>query len=400
LTFAAPRQRIRRVITRRTFLAAPAALAGLSLRSDPGFDPWVEVNADHLRHNVGEIARVVGGRPILAVIKNNGYGLGVTNVATLLQADPRIAGFAVVKLDEAMALRDAGIRKPLLLMGPLTDDELIDVAARDIMPMVYRDHGKAFETASVRTQRPVALHVKVDTGMGRVGIPHAEAAALLRNLAATRAVRLQGIMTTLTEDEAFDREQVVRFTTLAERLAGEGVRVGARHAASSFALFRNADAFLDMVRPGMAIFGVYSEPPFRTLNVMDLRPAVALRCRVALVKQLQPGESAGYNRAFMPQRATWVATLPVGHADGWPRVAAKGARVRIGDRLHPVVASVSASHTIVDLGPETSVRAGDVATLFDWRDGSRPEDVADACGASVYDLTMHLNPLLPRRIVA
>jgi len=94
-----------------------------------------------------------------------------------------------------------------------------------------------------------------------------------------------------------------------------------------------------------------------------------------------------------------VATLPVGHADGWPRQAAKGARMRIGENLYPVIASVSASHTIVEVGAEPRVRIGDVVTLFDWREGSRPEDVAAACGGSVYDLTMHLNPLLPRRIV-
>jgi alanine racemase len=358
------------------------------------------VYAGNLRHNVAEIARIGGGRPILAVIKNNGYGLGVTNVGRLLDDNRRIAGFAVVKLHEAMSLRDAGVRKPILLMGPFTDAELADIAARNIMPMVYRNHGRAFDAGAAKTGHPVSVHVKVDTGMGRVGIPHREAPALLKTLAAQKSIRLEGIMTTLAEDEAFDKEQVARLTTLADSMARDGVRIGRRHAASSYALFRNPDAFLDMVRPGMALFGVYSESPFRRLGLMDLRPAVALRCRVALVKQLQPGESAGYNRAFMPNQATWIATLPVGHADGWPRAAAKGARVRIGDRLYPVVASVSASHTLVDLGADTTVAAGDVATLFDWNDGSRPEDVGDACGASVYDLTMHLGALLPRRIVS
>jgi alanine racemase len=348
---------------------------------------------------VGEIARRTDGRPILAVIKNNGYGLGVANVGRLLDDDRRITGFAVVKLQEAMALRDAGITKPILLMGPFTDAQLTDLAARDITPMVYRDHGAALDRAAAQTGRPVPLHVKVDTGMGRVGVPHDEAPRLLRSLAARRSVRLEGVMTTLTEDEAFDREQVKRLVTLADDLQRDGIRVGRRHAASSFALFQNADAYLDLVRPGMAIFGIYSEPPFRKLGAMDLRPAVALRTRVALVKQLQPGESAGYNRAYLAKAPVWIATLPVGHADGWPRVAAKGAKVRIGAGLYPVIASVSASHTILEIGPQPTVQVGDVATLFDWTDGSRPEDVALACGASVYDLTMHLGALLPRRII-
>ena len=404
------------MITRRTFLATSFALsqqgAGTErpqtqqrASSQPAhstngeFDPWVEINQENLRHNVGEIARRTGDRPILAVIKNNGYGLGVANVGRLLDGDARIVGFAVVKLHEAMTLRDAGISKPILLMGPFTDAELPDLAGRNITPMVYRDHGAALDRAAAKAGRPVPVHVKIDTGMGRVGIPHDEAPGLLKDLAARRSVRLEGVMTTLTEDEAFDREQVKRLVTLADDLQRAGIRVGRRHAASSFALFQNADAYLDLVRPGMAIIGIYSEPPFRTLGAMDLRPAVALRTRVALVKQLQAGESAGYNRAYVAKSPVWIATLPVGHADGWPRVAAKGAKVRIGAGLYPVIASVSASHTLLEIGPEPAVHVGDVATLFDWNDGSRPEDVALACGASVYDLTMHLGGLLPRRVI-
>lgn len=398
------------MLTRRAFFGAaslPFVLprgqmppaAGDSAPDPASFDPWIEVNAAHLRHNVVEVAARAGNRPVLAVIKNNGYGLGVATVAKLLEPLPPIAGFAVIKLQEALALRQAGIEKPILMMGPFTDGELTDMATRRIMPMVYRDHGAALDRAAAATGQPVPLHVKIDTGMGRVGVPHDEAPALLRDLANRRSVRIEGIMTTLTEDEAFDREQLARLKTLGRSLTGEGLRLGRLHAASSFALFQNTDAFLDMVRPGMALFGVYSEPPFRKLGVMQLRPALALRARVALVKQLQPGESAGYNRAYRAQEAVWIATLPVGHADGWPRVTAKGARVRIGDRLYPVIASVSASHTIVELGPHPTAAVGDVVTLFDWTDGSRPEDVAEACGASVYDLTMHLSAVLPRHVV-
>ncbi len=362
------------------------------------FDPWVELRPDHLRHNVAEVARRVGGRPIMAVIKNNGYGGGLVEVARALDPLPPVAGLAVVKLQEAVTLRDAGVRKPILLMGPFDERDLDEAVARDIMPMVYTPIGPVLDRIAAKRGRPVRLHVCVDTGIGRVGVPYREAAPLVRDLARRSSVVLDGIMMTFTEDPVFDREQLARFEALCTALAGEGLRLGRRHAASSFALFQHADAFLDMVRPGMAIFGVYSEPQFRAMGVMDLRPAIALKARVIYVKQLRAGESAGYNRAYVATRDTWVATLPVGHADGWPRAAARGASVSIGGAAYPVVASVSASHTIVALGDEPRARVGDEATLFDAQAGSRPEDVSAACGVSVYDLTMHLNPLLPRRV--
>src|SRR5439155_11960615 len=124
------------------------------------------------------------------------------------------------------------------------------------------------------------------------------------------------------------------------------------------------DSFLDMVRPGMAVFGIYSEPPFPTSGTMELRPAIALKARVAYVKRLEAGDSAGYERAYRAERPVWLATLPVGHADGLPRSAAKGGRVRIGGSLYPIVASVSAIHSIVEIGDEPHVQIGEIATVF------------------------------------
>jgi alanine racemase len=391
--------------TRRSFLEGCAALSTLGLlpehlaAADGRFDPWVEVQTENLRHNVREVSRRVGGRPILAVAKNNGYGLGVANVGRAFDALPEVAGLAVVKLAEAIALRDAGVKKPILLLGPLEASELQEALARGITPMVYTPVGDALDRAVAKLGRPVPIQICVDTGIGRVGVPHREAAALIQELASRRSVRVDGVLMTFAEDPEFDKEQLRRFLELTDALTKQGLKLGRRHAASSFALFEREDSFLDMVRPGMALYGIYSEARFRTLGTLALKPAVALRCRVAYVKQLRAGDSAGYERAYKAKQDVWVATLPVGHADGLPRVAAKGGRVRIGEALYPIVASVSASHTIVEIGSEPRVKIGEVATLFDWRDGSRPDDFAAACGASVYDLAMHLNPLLPRRLV-
>ncbi len=362
------------------------------------FDPWVEVHAGHLAHNATEVARLTK-RPVLAVIKNNGYGLGAVNVAKALDGHPSIAGFAVVKLQEALDVRAQAVKPPVLLMGPVDDSDLRLVISRNIMPMVYTPIGDQLQREAARMGRPVPIHVCVDTGIGRVGVPHRSAGSLIRDLASRKGVAIDGTMMTFTEDLEFDKEQRRRFVALTDELKAAGARLGRLHAASTYTLFQHEDAAFDMVRPGMALLGVYPEARFKAMGRLDLKTAVALRVRVAYVKRLAAGSSAGYERAFVARKDTWIATLPLGHTDGWPRVAAKGARVRINGRLYPVIASVSASHTIVEIGEEQTVKAGDIATLFDWQDGSRPEDVAAASTASVYDLTMHLNPLLPRKAI-
>jgi alanine racemase len=398
-------------MNRRTFLASTliaGPLATVDARSAQAprssgqstFDPWVEVHTAHLRANAEEIARLTK-RPVLAVIKNNGYGLGVTSSAKALEPSASIHGFAVVKLQEALDLRAQGVKKPVLLMAPFDDRDLRAIVDSDIMPMVYTPVGDLLEREAKRVGRPIAIHVCVDTGIGRVGVPHAQAGALIRDLASRTGVTIAGTQMTYTEDLEFDREQTRRFIALTSDLKTAGINPGRLHAASTYTLFQHgSDTYFDMVRPGMGLLGIYPDPKFRAMKRLALRPAVALRVRVAYVKQLAAGTSAGYERAYVAKQDTWIATLPLGHTDGWPRVAAKGARVRINGRHYPVIASVSASHTLVEIGDTPAVKAGDEATLFDWEDGSRPEDVAAASGASVYDLTMHLNPLLPRLVIS
>ena len=400
-------------MNRRTFfaaLSAPIAFGAVSLDARSAqsplpaqrvsaFEPWLEINGASLRANAAAIAKAAG-RPVLAVVKNNGYGLGVVNAAQALEPSPAVHGFAVVKLQEALDLRARGIKKPILLMAPIDADDLRDAVTAGIMPMVYTPIGDVLEKEAARLGRAIPIHICVDTGIGRVGVPHAQAGPLIRDLASRKGVTIDGTMMTFTEDLAFDREQRSRFAALTDELKAAGVKLGRLHAASTYTLFQHGnETSFDMVRPGMGLLGIYPDAKFKAMKRVDLTTALAMRVRVAYVKQLATGASAGYERAYVAKQPTWIATLPVGHADGWPRAAAKGGKVRINGRLYPVIASVSASHTIVEIGDSPDVKAGDVATLFDWTDGSRPEDVAAATGASVYDLTMHLSALLPRRMV-
>ena len=166
------------------FSRVPTAAAPIAATlRDSSFDPWIEIDAAAFKRNIAAIERRVDGRPILAVIKNNGYGAGVVEVARILNPLDAVAGLAVVKLHEAVTLRDAGVSKPILLLGPFAATELVEIVARRIMPMVYTPIGDAIDRAAARVGRPVPIHICVDTGIGRVGVPFRQALPLITDLA-------------------------------------------------------------------------------------------------------------------------------------------------------------------------------------------------------------------------
>lgn len=364
------------------------------------FEPWIEIYPGNMRNNARQLQQAVEGRPVMAVIKNNGYGMGLENSARILEPLDAIEGLAVVKLSEALRLREDGVTKPVLLMAYCEGEELEEALRRDITPMVYTPMGEQLERLARRLDKTVAVEVKVDTGLGRLGVRENEAMPVYRDLAGREGVSIQGSFITCTEDEDFDRQLLSRYDRLMDALEAEGIRPGRRHAASTTPIFRHPEAWYDMVRPGMALYGVYPQPDDqRQMELMDLKPAFGVKCRVLYVKQLKQGETAGYGLAFEAKQDTWLATLSIGHADGWHREAAGCAEVRINGRMYSVVGSVSASHTLVDLGSDTDVQIGDEAVIYDDREGSRPDDIHRACGMSTYDLTMHMSPEIPRHVM-
>ncbi len=178
------------------------------------------------------------------------------------------------------------------------------------------------------------------------------------------------------------------------------MKLGRLHAASSSGVFELPGAHLDMVRPGMALYGGYPNDPIKQRKKATLRCTVRLKARVVRVERLRAGDSVSYGRHYIAREPVWVATIPVGHTDGYPRQAVKGARILIGEKTYPVIGAVSASHTIIELGREKTVRVGDVATLM-GPDAPEidPNGISVKTGVSVYDRFMHFNPLLPRRVV-
>lgn len=360
-------------------------------------DPWIEVIQSNLAHNATAL-RQLGGRPILAVIKNHGYGLDYRIVARLLERSAEIEGFALVRADEALMLREQGVRKPILLMARVTDAMMKDLVAHDITLAVYADDDPS-RLARLRASKPTPVHVYIDTGMSRMGIPYHRAMPFLRELAGVRQCKLTGTFMTFTEDTEFDREQLGRFQSLTRDAATADIQLGKLHAASSHSIFHHRDVGFDLLRPGMSLYGGYPDKFDEERTMAELRPAFRLRARVVRTDRLRPGDSVSYGRQYIATKPTWIATIPLGHGDGYARTAVKGAKVLVGDRLYPVIGAVSASHSIIEVGDEELVRIGDVATfLGPDRPEIHPNEVARVT-ESVYDLLMHLNPALPRFVV-
>jgi alanine racemase len=398
-------------ISRRAFLAGSAlTIAARHAHAEPaapaeprrgGSDPWLEIDPGALAHNVRTISRLTSGRPIIAVAKNNAYGCGIATVGPILEKLAEVAGFAVVRVDEALALKRAGVKKPGLLMGPASDEEALELARLNVRlaPYASGDRDQIVRLAR-RLGRPIRAHLYVDTGMHRMGMPHDRVLSWLDDTSLRNAIAIDGAFTELTEDQEFDREQGRRLAVLRDGARAKGVSLGRLHAASSDTIARpTPETFLDAVRPGLMVYGGY--PTAEMMARGELRPVYRLKARVIRVDALDAGEGVSYHRRFTATQPTRTATLALGHVDGYPTGAVKGCEVLIRGKLRPVIGTVSASHTVVSLGDDDSVRVGDEAIAVGPDDPAiHPNVVAKRAEWSEYNMFMHLNPALTRRVRA
>ena len=397
-----------RMTTRRDFLAT-AAMALLTPRVRPitynqqsatSFDPWLEIDSAALAHNARAITRLAPNRPIIAVVKNNAYGLGLAAAGPVIEALPGVSTLAVVRPDEAFALRKAGVKKPVLLMGPASEDELMQLVPLDVLQSPYRAAAPTIlGRVAQRLGRPVRVHLYVDTGMHRMGMPVTDALPWIEQLAATPGIRIEGAFTELVEDAEFDRAQAGRLVALKGDAARKGIALGTLHAASSDAVMHQTmETFLDAVRPGLSLYGGYVSD--RAMQRGELRPAYRLKARVIRLDTLAAGEGVSYHRRWKTDTPTRVATLAIGHVDGYPTGAVKGCEVMVRGRLYPVIGYVSASHTLLHAGDGAALQVGDEATLVGPdHPALHPNEIAKRAGYSEYNMFMHLSPTLKRVLV-
>lgn len=415
--------------SRRSFLAVSAALVGSTARavvspvsgaaieqekpsfpredfhprpggSLQGFDPWIEILDESFRHNVREVSRLAGGRPILAVIKNNAYGLGDQVIGPVVASCEEVYGLACVRVAEAVAMREAGVTKPILNMAEVSEEEGVELARRNVHQAVWLDDAPArLDRIAAQTGRPVPVHLYLDCGMNREGMPVGRAMPWVETLCRQKSVRVDGTFIMFPHVLDADRSILDRFLQFIEEARDRDLDLGRLHAAPSFEVLYLPEAHLDVVRPGNLLFGNFSREEWLE-EEPDLKTVFRLRARVIRLERLRTGDSASFGREYIATKPTWLALLPVGHTDGYPSEAANSCHVLIRGRLYPVVSVVSSTHALVEIGEEKTVEVGDTATLIGPDDPAiTPHAVAEKTGRRFYTLITKMNAFLPKRVV-
>ncbi len=340
-----------------------------------------------------------GGRRLIAVVKANAYGHGAVVVARALAADGCDA-FAVISVDEALELRDAGIREPILVLGGLLEPGEADTAlAHDVTPVVSRIETLAWLAgAAARANRPAPFHLKLDTGMGRLGLAIENLSAFLERLRAAPVLRLDGVMSHLAEADdigapATERQRA-QFSELVARVRGAGFAPEWIHLDNSAGIARGASPGTNAVRPGLSLWG--AEP--MQSGGTALEPVMSLFARVAHTKTVSPGTKIGYGGDFVARETSRILTLAIGYADGLPR--AVGGKIEVGwrGRRVPLVGRVSCDLATAAVPGDEPIEPGDAVLIF-GRSGplSIPvEEVARAAGTISYEILARIGPRVSR----
>ena len=361
-----------------------------------------EIDLGAIRENVLLACRLAGpAAQVMAVVKADAYGHGAAPVArTALAAGATWLGVAVP--EEGAVLREAGILSRILVLGPIAPEQAELVVDHGLDQCVSDlAQADALDRMARRRGRVVSLHLKVDTGMGRVGLPPREVRPAADHLARLSAIRLAGLMTHFADadadDPAFTQEQMTRFEAAAQAFREAGIAVPLRHAANSAALLLHPGSRLDLVRPGIMLYGCHPRGPRRPDDPV-LHPALRLRTVITQVKDVPAGGSVSYGRTFTASRDVRIATIPIGYADGLPRLLSNRGQALVRGRRAPLVGRVCMDMTMVDVTALPEVRAGDEAVLI-GRQGDEEitaDEVAELAGTISYEILCRIGPRVPR----
>jgi alanine racemase len=356
------------------------------------------IHLDRLNRNIAAVRAKVGPKPLICMpVKAGAYGHGAVPVArAALEAG--VQYLAVAAVDEGIELREAGIEAPVLLLSIPLPEELPAAAAHDLSPFIGdREFAEAAALAARQAGKRLPVHLKVDTGMGRVGCAPEDAAELALRIAASPSLALAGTATHLAvadsparADMDYTRGQLDRFRAAACGIRRAGIDPGILHAANSGAVVFHEDAWFDMIRPGIILYG-YGAPG----GTPEVEPVMELVTRITFIKRVKAGETISYGRTWTASRDTVIATIPIGYGDGLPRRLGGNFSVRIRNAMYPLAGRICMDQCMVDLGPDADIRRWEPVTVFG---GAAPSaaDLASRLGTISYEITCGINKRVPR----
>lgn len=380
------------------------------LADNPRIEPagrrptWAEIDLDALAENYRIIRkRVTSEVQVMAVVKANAYGHGAAQCARRLAAEGA-DWFGVGLPEEGIELRDVGIRQPILCLGGFWEGQAAAVIQNNLVPVVYRlDMIEALDLTARDAGVVADVHVKVDTGMGRLGVPFDQVGEFVNTLPHFKNIRLDGLMTHFAAADEPSRDsvssdQLKRFETAVDSFRDRGFTFRYQHAANSAAIFGNPLAWGNMIRPGGALYGLWRDilPPLN--EETGLRPVMSLRSRITLLKWVGQGETVGYGCTFQASRMTHVATLPIGYDDGYMRRLSNQGKVIIRGAYASVIGRISMDLTLVDVTDVPRAVLGDQVTLIgtDGNPTVTAEDLAETAGTLSYEVTCGISERVPR----
>ena len=368
---------------------------------------WAEINLDNIAHNIREIRRITNkNAEIMGVVKADAYGHGVMEVTkTLLNND--VTRLAVSMLDEAIQLRRNGIKVPILILGytdPVRANEIIE---NDVTQSVFsHELAQALSDEAVKQGKKVKIHIKIDTGMSRIGfLPGYSAVKNVIKINHLPNIIIEGLFTHFATADEKDREytltQFERFMSICSELQRIGIHIPVKHCANSAGIIEYPEMHLDMVRPGIILYGMYPSEDVDKTKI-NLKPAMTLKANVILVKEVEKNTSISYGRIFTTEVNSRIATIPIGYADGYSRRLSNKGKVLIHGRYSHVVGRICMDQCMVDVtNLNHNVEVGDEVVLIGAQEDNliTAEEVAESIGMINYELVCIVGKRIPRAFI-
>jgi alanine racemase len=365
---------------------------------------WVQINALAFHHNIDQYRSIIGNALFAPVIKSNAYGHGIELIGQLCQQNSNVDWICVVNVQEALMLRKQKITKPILVLSIIDDDLRIAITQNIDFVLYSWQTALTLNTLALSLNIKAYVHIKIDTGLSRLGALWHEAITFIRAVAQLPGIIIRGIFTHFadseSEDQSFCNLQIQRFKDVLMSLENEGISIPLRHTSCSAATGAQKKSHFNFVRAGIGIYGLWPSPENKTLTTQQyptfsLQPVLTWKTRIIHMKTIAAGSFVGYDRTHQVTKDTTIATLPIGYWDGYDRGLSNKSFVMINGKLARQIGRVAMNLMMIDV-TDIQARIDDEVILLGNQPGTTADDLASYCNTINYEIVTRINPLIPR----